>query len=400
MHIAMWSPAWPLEQYQNGIVTYVHWMKRELERRGHRVSVFTDVRYAGATNDSDVYYVRPRLRERLARRIADLKRPREYGMFEYSAVISAAISSVHRQTPIDIIEMEESFGWFADVGGRTSIPVLVKLHGPAFLSMVEEELDQPLIRERIEREGAALRRASAIVSPSQLTLAQTIDRYQLVPRIHGHVVNPVTMNNAAPIWHLDGCDRNTILFVGRFDLRKGADIALKAFALLLKDRQNLKLIFVGPDEGLPAEGGGRMQFAAYREMLFSPEDGARVDYRGRMPNQEIAKLRTQAMLTVVASRWENQGYALLEAMLQGCPVVSTDAGGCPESISHGVTGLLARSEDPGDFAMQIRAMLDAPARAESMGQAARQHVIEHHSAAAVADLALDTYQRVVSSGAG
>ena len=30
MHIAMWSPAWPLEKYQNGIVTYVHWMKREL----------------------------------------------------------------------------------------------------------------------------------------------------------------------------------------------------------------------------------------------------------------------------------------------------------------------------------------------------------------------------------
>jgi len=400
MHIAMWSPAWPLEQYQNGIVTYVHWMKRELEQRGHRVSVFTDARYAGSSNDSDVHFVRPRLRDRLLRRIADLGRPIEFSIFDYSAVISAGISSVHRRDPIDVIEMEESFGWFADVKRRTSIPVLVKLHGPAFLSMVEGELDTPLVRERIEREGEALRLASAIVSPSKLTLAQTLERYRLAPKIQGHIVNPVTMNEEAPIWDLDRCDRNTILFVGRFDLRKGADVALKAFALLLKDRHNLKLIFVGPDEGLPASGGAQIRFDAYRELLFSAEDRARIDFRGRMANHEIAKLRTQTMLTVVASRWENQGYALLEAMLQGCPVVSTDAGGCPESVTHGVTGLLAKSEDPGDFAIQMRAMLDDPMRAKDMGHAARQHVIEQHSAATVAALALDAYQRVISSGAG
>ena len=272
MHIAMWSPAWPLEKYQNGIVTYVHWMKRELERRGHRVSVFADARYAASTSDRDVHYVQMRLRDRLMRRISNLRRPGEYGIFDYSAVISAAISSVHRHDPIDIIEMEESFGWFADVGKRTSIPVLVKLHGPAFLSMVEDELNSPLVRERIEREGAALRRAPAIVAPSKLTLAQTIERYQLAPKIQGHIVNPVTMSEDAPTWNLNGCDRNTVLFVGRFDLRKGADIALKAFALLLKDKPELKLIFVGPDEGLPDSGGGRIKFGAFRELIFGPEE--------------------------------------------------------------------------------------------------------------------------------
>ena len=77
-------------------------------------------------------------------------------------------------------------------------------------------------------------------------------------------------------------------------------------------------------------------------------------------------------------------YALLEAMLQGSPVVSTDAGGCPENITSGLTGLLAKSEDPNDFAVQMRAMLDDPMRAMQMSNAARQHIIEQHSAATVA----------------
>ena len=35
MHIAFWSPSWPLQKNHNGIVTYTDQMKRELEARGH-----------------------------------------------------------------------------------------------------------------------------------------------------------------------------------------------------------------------------------------------------------------------------------------------------------------------------------------------------------------------------
>jgi glycosyltransferase involved in cell wall biosynthesis len=114
-------------------------------------------------------------------------------------------------------------------------------------------------------------------------------------------------------------------------------------------------------------------------------------------NREVAKLRANAMVTVVASRWENPGYTLLEAMFQGCPVVSTDAGGCPESVINGVTGRLAKSEGPDDFAVQLCAMLDDPEAAKVMGQAARRHVTELHSAARVAAESLALYERVISN---
>jgi glycosyltransferase involved in cell wall biosynthesis len=102
------------------------------------------------------------------------------------------------------------------------------------------------------------------------------------------------------------------------------------------------------------------------------------------------------MLTVVASRSENQPYALLEAMLQGCPVVSTDAGGCPEIIASGVTGLLAKSEDAGDLARQILEIMEHPEEAAELGFAARRHVIDNYAPAKVADSAIEMYQRAIA----
>jgi glycosyltransferase involved in cell wall biosynthesis len=400
MHIAFWSPAWPLEKYQNGIITYVHWMKRELEDQGHRVSIFTEVLDAAST-EPRIYKVRrglrDRLRHRLIRHLMGRWVPPESDVFAFSAVIAREILCVHRRDPIDVLEMEESFGWFADIGRRTSLPLLVKLHGPAFLSMVEDEINTPFGQEKVEREGRALRLAGAVISPSSSTLERTVERYSLSPKERAHVVNPLVMDDDTPLWRLEACERNTILFVGRFDLRKGADIMLKAFRSALKIRPDLRLIFVGPDHGLPAADGKRLQFAAYCDSLFGVEMRDRVDFRGRMPNREIAKLRTRAMVTVVASRWENQSYAVLETMFQGCPLVSTDAGGCPESVVNGVTGRLAKSEDSEDFAAQILAMVEDPQGARAMGQAARRYVLEQHSPKQVADASLDLYNKVISN---
>jgi glycosyltransferase involved in cell wall biosynthesis len=396
MHIALWSPAWPLERFQNGIVTYVHWMKRELELAGHRVSVFTA---ALESHDPHVHLVRPtrRLRDRIAGRLLRGWRPIGSEVFDFARDIAAAILRAHRRCPIDIIEMEESFGWFADVGKLTSLPVVAKLHGPAFLSLVEDELHTPFGREKIEREGRALRLAAAIVSPCKSTLQRTIEQYGLTPKIKEHIVNPITMDGTIPLWRLEGCDRNTILFVGRFDLRKGADVLLQAFQSMLKDRQDLRLVFIGPDRGLPGPNGMLIHSRDYRDLNFQGESRDHVVFLGPMGNREIAQWRTKAMLTVVASRWENPGYTLSEAMLQGCPVVSTDAGGCPESVIDGLTGRLAKSEDPTDFAFQMCAMLDDPEGSEAMGKEARLHVKDQHSSVRVATLSLELFEKVIAS---
>jgi glycosyltransferase involved in cell wall biosynthesis len=396
MHIAFWSPGWPLQAFQNGIVTYVHSMKLELERRGHRVSVFTrevpELWEAGREDDR-IYVARPTRWRRLLSRLLHPRFSLERELFGFAAVIAEEIKRVDRIDPIDVIEMEESFGWFAEVARRSGIPLVVKLHGPAFLSLVGTELTSDLARSKIAEEGKALSKARIIVSPCLLTLADTIKRYSLRPEIALHVVNPIVSSADLPIWNLQGCDRETILFVGRFDVRKGGDIVLKAFSHLYAARPSAKLIFVGPDVGIPGEDGKLLHFAAYCASQLGNNVGRSIDFRGPMGSREIAVLRTQAMVTVVASRWENQGYTALEAMLQGCPVVSTDAGGCSELVSDGVNGLLARSEDSLNFAAKIAWLLENPMNCEALGRAARLHVLESHSASSVASAMLNIYQR-------
>jgi len=399
MHVAFWSPAWPLQKFQNGIITYVHWMKRELESQGHQVSVFTSELDA-TSEDPNVHLVGrdigTGLRRAFTRHVLR-RHPSYLGTFDYGVEIARAIKKVHRHDPVDIIEMEESFGWFADVARLTSLPLVVKLHGPAFLSMVEDELVSPLGLERIEREGRALARIDTIIAPSELILRQTLERYRLRPKDARRIVNPVVMDERTPLWSRNACDTSCVLFVGRFDLRKGGDVVLRAFASAARHNQNLRLIFVGPDLGWVAPDGKTVHFNEFRDSVLPADVRARVEFRGRMANDEIMALRTRSMVTVIASRWENQGYALLEAMFQGCPVISTDAGGCPESVVDGVTGLLARSEDPESFSRQMLAVVTDPVRAEALGRAARQHVITEHAASKVVESALEMYARVIDT---
>jgi glycosyltransferase involved in cell wall biosynthesis len=101
------------------------------------------------------------------------------------------------------------------------------------------------------------------------------------------------------------------------------------------------------------------------------------------------------MVTLVASRWESSGYTVLETMLQGCPLVCTDAGACPESVVDRITGRLAKSEDPLDFADKLCAVLNEPDSAAAMGRAARRFVLEQHSAATIAAASVKLYESLI-----
>ena len=395
MHIALMSPAWPLKRYPNGVVAYVQWMRQELTRQGHRVSVFTG---SLAEPGEGVYLVPPTLTYRARVWLESRRRVPGSSVFHWGGAYAGAVLEVHREHPIDVIEMEESFGWPADVMSGTSIPTVVKLHGPAFMTLVDEAMSLPNARTRIEREGAALRRAQVLISPARHTLDATIQRYHLAPAIHRRVVNPLALPESAPLWDLNRCDRSTLLFVGRFDKLKGGDIVMRAFARLLAANPDLKLIFVGPDAGISAIDGKRISFDEFKSTLFAGPAATRVDYRGKLAPDDIYVLRAHALITIVGSRWENQSYTALEAMLQGCPLVSSDAGGQREIIVDGVTGLLAKTGSFEDLSAKIQTLIDDPERAAELGRHAREYVLEHHAPSRVVAETLAVYEEAIAIG--
>ena len=85
-------------------------------------------------------------------------------------------------------------------------------------------------------------------------------------------------------------------------------------------------------------------------------------------------------LFVVPGRHDGISSAALEAMATGHPVVAANAGANMEAVKDGETGMLVPQDNPSVLARILAQLVDDPARRQTLGQRARQHVEEHHRA--------------------
>ena len=208
--------------------------------------------------------------------------------------------------------------------------------------------------------------------------------------------NPLLVAQDLLLWRRDGCERRTVLFVGKFDWIKGGDVVVRAFAHLLDRYPDAKLTFVGPDDGVADDAGIRTHLAEYAQAMLGAARTASLRFFGRLDASQIPALRVGAAMTVVGSRWENQCYTALEAMAQGCPTIGTDVGGTAEIIDDGVTGLLCRVNDPEDMCRAMSTLFDDAALGERLGRRARQYVLATHAPATLARRAVSVYERVIA----
>lgn len=143
-----------------------------------------------------------------------------------------------------------------------------------------------------------------------------------------------------------------LLYAGNLVPSKGLDVLLRAFAMLRTNGVDCRLRVLG-------EGPLRAELEALAGSLGVARDVDWSDFVGqdRMP-QEYA----EATVTVLPSRGhaEGLGLTLVEALLAGCSVVGTPAGGIPEVVEDGVTGLMAPDGDAAALAGRLRRLLTDP----------------------------------------
>ncbi len=151
-----------------------------------------------------------------------------------------------------------------------------------------------------------------------------------------------------------------LLYVGRLSNEKNLDSLLEQFAVareLIPDL-HLALIGKGPQE------------AEFRELAQSLELDDAVQFRGVVPFDEVADWLAAADAFVTASTSEVHPLTIIEAMAAGKPVAAVQSPGISDIVEPGVTGYLAHTPEGLDAAMV--ALIADPARARSMGAAARQ----------------------------
>lgn len=100
---------------------------------------------------------------------------------------------------------------------------------------------------------------------------------------------------------------------------------------------------------------------------------------------------------VMSSITEGLGTSLLDAMALARPVVATEAGGIPEVVEPGVTGLLVPPEHAAPLAEAILTLLADPALGRRMGEAGLARVRERFTAERMADETLAAYARVAGT---
>jgi glycosyltransferase involved in cell wall biosynthesis len=186
-----------------------------------------------------------------------------------------------------------------------------------------------------------------------------------------------------------------VLFVGRLTPHKGVDVLIRALP------PDARLTVIGSEghDSRPPERN-------YPELLRSLAIGRRVEFRGAVDDDELARRYRTAAVVVVPSverTWygrriavsELLGLVALEAMASGTPVIASRVGGLPEIVEEGVTGYLVPPGDVPALRARITAVLAEPAGAARLGENGRRRVLSELTWDRCAERCLAAYRELL-----
>jgi glycosyltransferase involved in cell wall biosynthesis len=396
--IALVSPGWPRAAFANGIVSYVDSLVRGFAAHGAEARVLS---YRTERGGEDATLIRGALERtstpaKFAVKTLWKLLPKAAAVPVSTLDTVTAFRNLNRDFRFEVAEIEETHGIARWVARAFRAPVVIRLHGPWFLNGSALGVpDDAEFRRRVRNEGVAIRQASGVTAPSRDVLDQVRAYYRLALPDAAVIPNPGPEPDPAFTWRPELAEPGSILYVGRFDRHKGADLMVQAFARLCERRPGLKLKLAGKDAGFIDDAGKSWSFSEYVAKHVPDALRPSIELLGQVDPVRLSEHRQRASVVVCASRYENFGVALLEALSQGCPLVSSDAGGCPEIGEHERSALLFPSGDVNALRDRIARMLDDRELAERL---ARQALLDYRAKFMPNDIArttLDFYASVL-----
>lgn len=283
--------------------------------------------------------------------------------------LPAGVSVVHRPLPARLLHQAwrrwdrptaESVVGRVDIvhGTNFTLPPprhaagVVTVHDLAFLRY--PDLVAPASLEYRELVPRALARAAAVLVPTQAVAAELVDTYSVSPdRIR---VTPMGVDDAwfaATPARPPGVPGHYVLAVGTQEPRKGLDVLLTAYRLLLADQVDVPALVIA---------GGTGWGSALDTAKLTHDQVITLGYVDR---PQLRGLVAGASLLAFPSLYEGFGLPPLEAMASGTPVVASDVPAIREVVdSH------ARLVPPRDAAALAGALHDVLAHPPTTDQRA------------------------------
>ncbi|MBR0670928.1 glycosyltransferase [Neoroseomonas soli] len=271
---------------------------------------------------------------------------------------------------------------------------LARPHKPEWLA--RPLYDHFMVQRMIAAERRALLSVPLLLANSQAILSDVEqaygiriapDRVALAP--HG---TADLLQDAAPAPRREGF---RILFVGRFEPRKGFDLALSASAEVLRALPEAEIHFAG---GELDEAARMVMDATGTDAL---EHDPRVRFLGLLPRAELEQAYREADVVLVPSRYESFGLVAIEAMAAGRPVVALAAGGLGEVVTDGIDGRLIGDgpEAAAEIAVVLRELGRDRDACERLAAGARLSFVTKYRMDHMLDAVEAAYRRAVSQRA-
>ncbi len=261
--------------------------------------------------------------------------------------------------------------WLSGMAGhalkhKLDIPLVSTFHT---LARVKAEATREEEEVRAKAEGQVMGCSDAILA-SSVDEAQQLEglygadpgRIEIVPPGVDHdVFLPGNRERARAAL---GLGRGPVLlFVGRIQPLKGADVAVRALAA--SAAPDAMLVVVGGPSG--PEGAAELR--RVRGLVARSGLSDRVRFVPPQPHERLPDFYRAADVCLVPSRSESFGLVALEAAACGTPVVAAAVGGLRTLVVDGQTGFLVEGRDPLAYAECVDRLLGDPPLAARFGAA-------------------------------
>ncbi len=180
----------------------------------------------------------------------------------------------------------------------------------------------------------------------------------------------------------------SILSVGRLYARKGLFTLIESMPAVVKRFPNAKFIISGK-----GQSNEMKKLVAHAQRLNVKEN---IIFTGYYPDAKLPKLYQAADVFAFSTFYEHHPFAVLEALSSQLPVVTTNVGGIPETITDGENGFMCQPFNAKQFSDRILYLLEHPAAAQEMAFKARKTILERFDWRLIVKKVLKVYNEVLS----
>lgn len=378
LNICLVSREFPPDTAFGGIATYSLDLARILSLHGHQVTVFSQSvtsTHLTFIQGIPVYKIRvPKIFSHYSQEFLPIF------ILAYNTVIFRHVKKQHRLRPFDIIDVPDHLAEGLFTRLLPDVPVVTRLHTPYSLLVdmglnnYKKGLSYWIIKQF---EKAALHRSDSLYAPTN-DLIQRCDRLLGIGKIKAEVFGyPLDLNLFSPPTQTQSHSPIRILFLGRLEQRKGIETVALAFPKIFAQYPQVSLTLVGRDTpniaGFPS---GRK----YLENHFvSAHCAHAVQFMDNVSLEQLPAIFHAHDIVWVPSLYDNFPLICLEAMACGKPVVVSDAGGLPEMVQHGTTGLIFHRGNADDLAQKTIMLVSQPTLMAKLAKNARQFCEQNYN---------------------